>query len=534
MARGATVGALRIELSADMAEFEEDMRKVGATMSKVGNIMKAAMAGLGVTMAGVAAGIAAAVGTTVREIDRMGRAADGIGITVQQLSALRHAAEQVGVQFDTLNSGLTTFTQKIFEAAENSKSAAARAFQMLGVAVKDAQGRLKDTETILLEVADAFARLPQGVEKATLATRLFGSAGGELIRVLDEGSIGIRNLMQEAEQLGIVVDERTTEAAERLNRVLDRSSVSLSNLASRITIAVLPALEMLADALERVAGTARPMAPTLAELEGQLERLKIQALEWQHVINDPSAHAEQVATAERQLELIRQRIALIEFEIERHKQLQDIASRGWETTVHPMVQMVEQAGETMRKTGEKVRESWASVADGMSGVKFAFERAFVDIVTGARKVEDVLKNLLKRLADIFLSQAFNALVGGLFAGPAGAFAGLGGIFAGSFAQGGSFEVGGPGGIDSKLVAFRATPGERVTISKKGEEDGGLAILQPRVVVNNYADASVDPRTREDGTLELTVRAIVRDEMGSERMNPIMRNKHGLQPRLRAR
>lgn len=41
--------------------------------------------------------------------------------------------------------------------------------------------------------------------------------------------------------------------------------------------------------------------------------------------------------------------------------------------------------------------------------------------------------------------------------------------AGGFASGGSFMVSGSGGTDSKLVAFRATPGERVQISTPGQQ-----------------------------------------------------------------
>lgn len=40
-----------------------------------------------------------------------------------------------------------------------------------------------------------------------------------------------------------------------------------------------------------------------------------------------------------------------------------------------------------------------------------------------------------------------------------------------FATGGSFLVGGAGGIDSQLVSFMATPGERVTVSPPGQQGG---------------------------------------------------------------
>lgn len=41
-----------------------------------------------------------------------------------------------------------------------------------------------------------------------------------------------------------------------------------------------------------------------------------------------------------------------------------------------------------------------------------------------------------------------------------------------FANGGSFTVGGAGGVDSQVVAFRATPGERVDVTPPGRAAGG--------------------------------------------------------------
>jgi TP901 family phage tail tape measure protein len=196
--------------------------------------------------------------------------------------------------------------------------------------------------------------------------------------------------------------------------------------------------------------------------------------------------------------------------------------------------------DTYARAIAQAEDRFTGMSDRMDAIGRSLADVFSDAIMGARKLSDGLREVLQWLGRMMLNRAFMQLFGGE-GGPPGTTGGLlGKIFSGifgsamKFADGGSFTVGGPGGIDSKLVAFRATPGERVTISKKGEDDGGLAILQPRVVVNNYADASVDSRTREDGTLELTVRAIVRDEFGSERMNPIMRNKHGIAPRLRAR
>ena len=49
-----------------------------------------------------------------------------------------------------------------------------------------------------------------------------------------------------------------------------------------------------------------------------------------------------------------------------------------------------------------------------------------------------------------------------------------------FANGGRFVVGGAGGMDSQLVAFKASPGEEVSVRTPQQRGGGATIVN-----NNY-------------------------------------------------
>jgi hypothetical protein len=65
-----------------------------------------------------------------------------------------------------------------------------------------------------------------------------------------------------------------------------------------------------------------------------------------------------------------------------------------------------------------------------------------------------------------------------------------------FASGGSFEVGGSGGPDSQLVAFRASPNERVTIEapgQRGRNDGGQTFVFN--IAGDATDATVERMRR---------------------------------------
>ena len=107
--------------------------------------------------------------------------------------------------------------------------------------------------------------------------------------------------------------------------------------------------------------------------------------------------------------------------------------------------------------------------------------------------------LMDRLADILtnlMDQILSAMVSS--GGGSGIFSTIGAaltsMFGGGgstpgFATGGSFTVGGSGGIDSQLMQFRATPGEMVNIRKPGQDAGGGMVVH--VNPSPYFDVQVE-------------------------------------------
>ena len=123
----------------------------------------------------------------------------------------------------------------------------------------------------------------------------------------------------------------------------------------------------------------------------------------------------------------------------------------------------------------------------------------------ARQLSDWLANSLYNVAamvDILNQKKFSisglfkiaSLVAGIIPGGqafAPIFAGAGQV-AGSmgFQHGGSFIVPGSGSPDSKMVSFRATPGEQVTVTKPGQTINNSPIFNISVQANNFDDTFV--------------------------------------------
>lgn len=144
--------------------------------------------------------------------------------------------------------------------------------------------------------------------------------------------------------------------------------------------------------------------------------------------------------------------------------------------------LADAAGEAVKGLGKKAKSAKEEVNEAASSFASSLSSAFSGVIIGTQSVKGAFASMaqsilsdLSRIASNRLASSLTSLVGGLFGGgPTNIVpTGLPG-----FATGGSFDVGGSGGTDSQLVAFRATPGEQVDISRPGARgSGGGTVIQ---------------------------------------------------------
>jgi TP901 family phage tail tape measure protein len=110
------------------------------------------------------------------------------------------------------------------------------------------------------------------------------------------------------------------------------------------------------------------------------------------------------------------------------------------------------------------------------------EDAIVSFVsTGEVNIHQLAQTIFAETTRILLRLMLVRALGGLMPGAAAPIP-LGFSPLGRFQHGGSFTVGGSGGSDSQLVAFRASPGERVDVSRPGQGPGDQP--PPEVTIKN--------------------------------------------------
>ena len=218
------------------------------------------LAGLGVSL--TLGAFAALVKGAIDSADELNKLSQKIGISVEALSTLQFAAQLSDVGLDTLKTGLKGLSANLTEARSGLGEGAAL-FQALGVSVEDTAGNLKSSDTILLEIADRFASFEDGATKTALAVKLFGKSGMDMIPFLNQGSSGIRALMQEAERLGLKLSTETAQAAEAFNDNLTALKASTSGLGISLATELLAPLRVVTDAIREGQGEATGFAVIL-------------------------------------------------------------------------------------------------------------------------------------------------------------------------------------------------------------------------------------------------------------------------------
>jgi phage tail tape measure protein, TP901 family, core region len=258
----ATIGTYVAEFTANVDGLIQGAAKGTVSIEGLtGSIVKGQLA---VEAIGAAAKIAfQAITETLKQVtviaanygDEMLAASQKTGIATEALGGLKFAAEESNTSFEALTGGLALLSKNI--VAANTHAGAQRdAFQSLGVATKDTEGKTRDVNAIFLDIAQRFKELPDGANKAALGYALMGKRSQELIPLLDEGGAGIKAMTDQAIRFNAVVTKEGAQAGDAFNDALGSLRLAVQGVALTIGTALLPTLTSLINAFANVIAVA--------------------------------------------------------------------------------------------------------------------------------------------------------------------------------------------------------------------------------------------------------------------------------------
>lgn len=236
----ATIAGIKIDLELLTAKFNRQVKQATGGLSgikKGAAGVTSALTGL-VPVAGVT-GLAFMVKQSLNAQEELLNLNKRLGVSVEGLSKLQYAAEQTGVSSNTLNMGLQRMTRRVSEAA-NGTGEAVKALAELSVTAVELNKLAPERQFAIL--ADAIEEVESPADKVRLAMKLFDSEGVSLLQTLEGGSDALARYGEEADALGVTVNELAAVQAKAANDAFTRMGGATQGLANALSIALGPAL----------------------------------------------------------------------------------------------------------------------------------------------------------------------------------------------------------------------------------------------------------------------------------------------------
>ena len=244
-----TVGELVVEVRARVDRLATDLQGANRDVSRTMNGIKSAASAVQGYLGAI--GINAFAGYIKSAIDAGGALFDlskKTGVSVEELSSLEFAAKMSGTTLDGVAAGLKKLATNMVATSQGAISNA-ESFKALGISVTDANGNLRSTQDVMLDVADRFAGMQDGAGKSALAVKLFGRSGADLIPMLNEGSKGIGKLQETAKSLGLTLTDDAAAGMESLGDSMDTMAMAGQGVARQFAAELTPALGVMATSL---------------------------------------------------------------------------------------------------------------------------------------------------------------------------------------------------------------------------------------------------------------------------------------------
>lgn len=204
-----------------------DENVIGFSLEAVDNFSKVfgtfgkALGAAGGAWAATGGAVIAFTRAVAEQIGKFDDLAKRTGIARTALMELDFAAGQSGLTIENVTTSVQ-FLQRGMDDAQFGIGQAARGFERLGISTTDASGKMKSSQAVMYEVADALQGIEDPAQKTKIAMDLFGRSGAQMVQMMEGGSEGMRRMAQDAHFLGVALSDQAVANADAFGDEMHR------------------------------------------------------------------------------------------------------------------------------------------------------------------------------------------------------------------------------------------------------------------------------------------------------------------------
>lgn len=255
---------------------KESARRLERTYEKMGDRVGAGFKRMaGPLLAGVASvQTVRQLAATTKAVARLGDEAKQAGVPLKDFQEWKFVAEQNRIGIDAMVDGLKELNLRADEFVLTGKGPAAEAFDRLGYGAEELKQKLENPSELLLEIVGRMERMSTAA-RIRVADEVFGGSAGErFVQLVDRGEDGLRETVNRAHELGLVLDESVVARADELDRKFDALLSKVATFGKRVAVATADIGAQIADNVASVADGPDPLAPLNRSYDQLAERAR--------------------------------------------------------------------------------------------------------------------------------------------------------------------------------------------------------------------------------------------------------------------
>ena len=247
---------------------------IGSTFSELKSIITAS--GVALAIGGIVNSIKEAVNLTAQTADGIDKGSKRLNISTKNYQAWNHALEQSGASITDLQKGILLMNTYLNGEKSDEMT---EAFKKLKINVDEAG---TSTENLVEKTLMALAGF-EGTkdERGLLVTTLFGKGGTNLNAFLDEGEQGVKKLLGEADQLGLIMGDDEIKNAVAYGDAVANLNKEIQAIKTAFVADIIPVLKDATEWLTSLLQTFNPRARenALVETFKQIDKETLSSIE---------------------------------------------------------------------------------------------------------------------------------------------------------------------------------------------------------------------------------------------------------------
>lgn len=256
-------GQLKKIGNVNLKAVSEQFKEMGSKLESAGR----AMQGISMAAGALAASLGAVAVKSGAWADDLNTMSKQYSIGTRDLQKYAAAADLVDVSVETIAKSHVKLEKNMLSASNGSKNQA-EAFDKLGVAYKNSDGSLRDSEEVFNDVITALGKMDNETERDAYAMQILGKSATELNPLIEDNGETYKRVSETFEKYGLdYIDQETLDQANEFNDQLD--TIKAIGLITFQSIGAQLA-GYLAPALEKVVGWVGKLSQWLSGLSPQV------------------------------------------------------------------------------------------------------------------------------------------------------------------------------------------------------------------------------------------------------------------------